>query len=60
MLHETDVIAAKCIHLGIMAQVFYFKLKTTKAITMEVSVISFGTNPHIVDKLRTDQLRNCD
>ena len=33
------------------------KKKTTKAIAMKLSIISFGSNPRIVAKFQTDRLR---
>ena len=37
---------------------FIFNLKTTKAITIKLSIISFGTNPRIAAKFQTDRFRN--
>jgi len=36
---------------------FLIKKKTTKAITMKLSIISFGPYPRIVTKFQTDRLR---
>ena len=39
--------------IPIMAD-FFFNLRTTKAIAIKLSIISFGTNPRIAAKFQTD------
>jgi len=46
--------------LEIMADLFISHKKYRIAITMNVYIISFGTNPQIVDKFQTGRFRTFD
>jgi len=44
--------------IPITAAFLFIYLRTTKAITIKLSIISFGTNPRIAAKFQTDRFRH--